>query len=124
MPITLNWTGRAVVFRCSGTLTGLDIMKANATVYSDERWPNTHAQIVDLHDMERAEVSADDLQKIAASETRGSQLNPHARVVVVRPISSDPSVKQLVADWFMAVHDEVSFSIRFTETLEEAQSLL
>ena len=124
MPIDLKWTGRAVVFECTGTLIGPDIMNANETVYSDARWPNTHAQIVNLLKLDAANVTDIELEQIAETEERGSALNPDARVVVVRPKSSDPSVKKLVTSWFMAVHDDVSFTIRFTETLEEAHSLL
>lgn len=124
MPVELIWRDRGVIYRCTGILSGAEIIAGNKSAYEDPRWRKAHFQLVDLRDLEKADVSAADLETAADLEKTGSDLNPDARLVVVKPTRADASVTKLVTDWFMQIHNQVTFSVRFTETMEDAEKLL
>jgi hypothetical protein len=124
VPVDLIWRDRGVIFKCSGTMSGAEMIRSNEDAYGDPRWLKAHFKIVDLERLERAEVSENELEQAAALESKGSALNPDARLVVVKPKSADASVSNLTTKWFMEVHDKVTFSVRFAETMEEAEAML
>ena len=124
MPVDIIWRDRGVIYKATDVLSGAEMIQGNREMYDDSRWPNAHFQIVDLEDLEHADVSDDELAEAVALETEGSTLNPDARIIIVKPSHADESVSNLTKSWFMNVHSEVTFSIRFVENMEEADALL
>lgn len=124
MPIGLIWRDQGLVFHCTGIITGSDIIQSNEIAYADSRWPKALFQLVDLEVVSKAIVSDAELEQAAELEKKGSALNHDAKLVVIKPRAADHSVSKLVTAWFMEIQDQVTFSIRFAETMEEANAFL
>ena len=85
MPIQIEHTqdGFGIEFKCSGIVTGEDIIAANKEIYNDDNFLKQRYQIVDRSNCETYQVSNEEIRIIAQQDTAAAKKNPNVIIAIV-----------------------------------------
>jgi len=84
MPVQIEYIdgGAGVLWTGTGVVTGRELHDANAEIYSDDHVFDQRYQLVNLVNVERFDVTPEDIREIAAQDRAGAAKNPHIIVAV------------------------------------------
>ena len=120
MPYATTWEESGVLWIFHGRVTGDEILKANQEIYRDPRFHHLTYQIVDLTEVERFDVTEDDMAMIAVHDRAAARSRPGVRVAVA---ASDEVIKDLSA-FYDAVMVGSPWHQRIFDSMSEAREWL
>ena len=117
MPHSTQWDRNGVIWQYWGVVTGDELLESNQEIYGDARFDEMKYQVVDLTEVERFDVSEDDMMVVAANDKAAARTNPNVRVAI---IASDSTILQLSRIYGAAT--AATWKQRVFDTSAEAQS--
>jgi hypothetical protein len=119
MPYSTAWTKRGVTWTYWGTVSGEELLRSNREVYVDRRFSEIRFQIIDLTRVDRFEVTADEMDSLAASDHTAALMNPSVRVAVaakdelIRLLSLRYEAQSSDSPWSQQIFDTVAEARRW-----------
>ena len=101
-----------------GTVTGDELLESNRKVYSDSRFAERHYQLVDLSQVERFDVTSDDMIRLAENDHTAALSNPDVKVAVV---ARDELIRMLSL-YYEAESSDSPWEQQVFDTLSEARA--
>ena len=82
VPYSTRWEARGVVWKFEGRVTGVELLNANHEIYGDSRFDQMAYQIVDLTEVERFDVTEEDMIVIAANDRAAALSRADVKVAI------------------------------------------
>ena len=114
MPYSTRWEARGVVWKFSGRVTGAELLNANHEIYGDSRFDQMAYQIVDLTEVERFDVTEEDMVVVAANDRAAALSRADVKVAIatrdeiVRQLSSLYEAASATSPWEQKVFETVA----------------
>lgn len=119
IPIELEFLDDGgMLFVATGTVTGRDLLEANATVYETrEKTLASVYQVCDYRGVETVDVSIGDIRRLAERDMRAAAINPN---IIIAVVGDTDHIYGLIRMW-QAYTSEVPFVTRVFRTMDEAR---
>lgn len=85
---------RGVEWVYTGVLTGSELIESNEKIYGDPRFDDLRYQLVDLSQVERYEITEQDMKRMAFYDRVAAQSNPRIRLAVIAPRDEDRAITE------------------------------
>ncbi len=114
MPYSTRWEARGVVWKFEGRVTGMELLAANHAIYGDPRFDQMAYQIVDLTEVERFDVTEEDMIVIAANDRAAALSRADVKVAIatrneiVRQLSALYDAASATSPWEQQVFETVA----------------
>ena len=83
MPYKLIWEQEGVVFRFSGVVSDEELIASNDEVYASPDFPAMKYEIVDFTVIDKLDVSAEAVRRVARMDRVASETNADVRVAII-----------------------------------------
>jgi hypothetical protein len=120
MPYATTWEESGVLWTFRGQVTGDELLRANQEVSRDPRFRGLTYQIVDLTNVERFDVTEDDMALVALQDRAATASSPGIRVAIA---AADEMIKDLSA-FYDAVMVGSTWHQRIFDSIGEAREWL
>jgi hypothetical protein len=118
MPCDIEWHGKAVHWKFSGVSEADEQIEKFSSLYGDERFDSTRAQIRNYNDATNRKFSLNEIKRIAAYDLAAAKTNPQMKIALV--LDSKDQEKTAFMSFYDAELYDCTWQVSFFESLEDA----
>ena len=103
----------------SGTVNGRELLESSLKISGDERFEDARLFLADWSNIERVDISPEDIKQLVACLRSASRLCPHAKNASVIPMN-DTSTALL--GWYKFLADDLSWEVEVFPSMDKARA--